>query len=85
MRSPRPDAETSNCHLDTSNETKTRELTRPNKGMSFSSRRRNYLLTPHRRDGLIEWYVKDGRDSIIFRDQLKVDWCQSSVASAFGT
>eukprot|EP00527_Entomoneis_sp_CCMP2396_P009861 CAMPEP_0198137952 /NCGR_PEP_ID=MMETSP1443-20131203/1379_1 /TAXON_ID=186043 /ORGANISM="Entomoneis sp., Strain CCMP2396" /LENGTH=500 /DNA_ID=CAMNT_0043799541 /DNA_START=121 /DNA_END=1620 /DNA_ORIENTATION=+ len=23
--------------------------------MSFSSRRRNYLLTPHRRDGLIEW------------------------------
>ena len=24
-------------------------------GMSFSSRRRNYLLTPHRRDGLIEW------------------------------
>jgi IMP-specific 5'-nucleotidase len=25
--------------------------------MSFSSRRRNYLLTPHRRDGLIEWYV----------------------------
>lgn len=22
--------------------------------MSFSSRRRNYLLTPHRRDGLIE-------------------------------
>jgi IMP-specific 5'-nucleotidase len=24
--------------------------------MSFSSRRRNYLLTPHRRDGLIEWY-----------------------------
>ena len=27
------------------------------KKMSFSSRRRNYLLTPHRRDGLIEWYV----------------------------
>ena len=26
--------------------------------MSFSSRRRNYLLTPHRRDGLIEWYVR---------------------------
>jgi hypothetical protein len=26
--------------------------------MSFSSRRRNYLLTPHRRDGLIEWYEK---------------------------
>lgn len=24
--------------------------------MSFSSRRRNYLLSPHRRDGLIEWY-----------------------------
>lgn len=24
--------------------------------MSFSSRRRNYLLAPHRRDGLIEWY-----------------------------
>lgn len=23
--------------------------------MSFSSRRRNYLLTPHRRDGLVEW------------------------------
>ncbi|GMI02876.1 hypothetical protein TrVE_jg4770 [Triparma verrucosa] len=23
--------------------------------MSFSSRRRNYMLTPHRRDGLIEW------------------------------
>mmetsp|Transcript_5367 Transcript_5367/g.15587 ORF Transcript_5367/g.15587 Transcript_5367/m.15587 type:complete len:569 (+) Transcript_5367:163-1869(+) len=23
--------------------------------MSFSSRRRNYFLTPHRRDGLIEW------------------------------
>jgi IMP and pyridine-specific 5'-nucleotidase len=23
--------------------------------MSFSSRRRNYLLSPHRRDGLIEW------------------------------
>ena len=23
--------------------------------MSFSSRRRNYLLIPHRRDGLIEW------------------------------
>jgi hypothetical protein len=28
--------------------------------MSFSSRRRNYLLTPHRRDGLIEWYVVTG-------------------------
>jgi hypothetical protein len=27
--------------------------------MSFSSRRRNYLLTPHRRDGLIEWLVED--------------------------
>ena len=26
-------------------------------GMSFSSRRRNYLLTSHRRDGLIEWYA----------------------------
>jgi len=25
--------------------------------MSFSSRRRNYLLSPHRRDALIEWYV----------------------------
>ena len=25
--------------------------------MSFSSRRRNYLLTPHRRDGLIERFV----------------------------
>ena len=23
--------------------------------MSFSSRRRNYMLQPHRRDGLIEW------------------------------
>jgi IMP and pyridine-specific 5'-nucleotidase len=23
--------------------------------MSFSSRRRNYMLVPHRRDGLIEW------------------------------
>ena len=23
--------------------------------MSFSSRRRNYLLTPHRRDGLVEF------------------------------
>ena len=26
--------------------------------MSFSSRRRNYLLTPHRRDGLVEWMKK---------------------------
>mmetsp|Transcript_24513 Transcript_24513/g.35892 ORF Transcript_24513/g.35892 Transcript_24513/m.35892 type:complete len:526 (+) Transcript_24513:203-1780(+) len=39
--------------------------------MSFSSRRRNYLLTPHRRDGLIEWmkcmlqhsFVLDALDS----------------------
>eukprot|EP01083_Nonionella_stella_P241924 844325_1 len=23
--------------------------------MAFSSRRRNYLLTPHRKDGLVEW------------------------------
>ena len=28
-----------------------------NHRMSFSSRRRNYLLTPHRRDGLIEWWA----------------------------
>ena len=30
-------------------------LKNPSLEMSFSSRRRNYLLTPHRRDGLIEW------------------------------
>ena len=33
--------------------------------MSFSSRRRNYLLTPHRRDGLIEWYVKRYRSLVV--------------------
>jgi hypothetical protein len=31
------------------------QLQSGNTNMSFSSRRRNYLLTPHRRDGLIEW------------------------------
>ena len=30
--------------------------------MSFSSRRRNYLLMPHRRDALIEWYVLKKRN-----------------------
>jgi IMP and pyridine-specific 5'-nucleotidase len=45
--------------------------------MSFSSRRRNYLLTPHRRDGLIEWMKSMLHHSFV------LDALETSAADTF--
>uniref|UniRef100_A0A7S1FSJ5 IMP-specific 5'-nucleotidase 1 n=1 Tax=Corethron hystrix TaxID=216773 RepID=A0A7S1FSJ5_9STRA len=45
--------------------------------MSFSSRRRNYMLTPHRRDGLLEWMKKMLQHSFV------LDALESTGADTF--